>query len=117
MTQPSEQVSKIEVDFDHDFGIEYNHDKEPVLDASVASAIEAQQERLEREKQPVPPKPQKELRVLKSGRLDTLKPSRHWRPRQRQLSRSGSRRQPPPAIPCLSPVPSPKDDSDWPMAS
>jgi hypothetical protein len=52
-----------------------------VYDALFASQLKAHQEELEREKQPVPPKPQKALRVPKSGRLDTLKPSRDFRPR------------------------------------
>ncbi len=81
MARLYKQVGEIHVDFEYDFGIEYNYDKEPVLDPSFASQLKAQQEELEREKQPVPPKPQKALRVLKSGRPDTLTPSRRFRPR------------------------------------
>jgi hypothetical protein len=55
-----------------------------VYDALFASQLKAHQEELEREKQPVPPKPQKALRVLKSGRLDTLKASHGRRPYKRK---------------------------------
>ena len=56
----------------------------PVYDALFASQLKAHQEWLEGKQQPAPPKPQKALRVLKSGRLDTLKPSRGHRPYKRK---------------------------------
>ena len=82
MPVPPKQVSEIDTDIDHDFGIEFNCDKEPVLDAALAASLKFQQERLEGKHQPVPPKPQKTLRIRKSGRPDTLTPSRYWRPRK-----------------------------------
>jgi len=54
-------------------------DAEPALDAVLAAALKVHQERLEREKQPVPPKPREVLPILPSGRVDRLRPSRGWR--------------------------------------
>jgi hypothetical protein len=51
-------------------------DAEPVLDAFFAAALKFQQEHIEREMNPVPPKPQEVLKRLPSGRFDTLRPSR-----------------------------------------
>ncbi len=56
-----------------------NFDAGPALDAVFAAALKFQQEHIEREKQPVPPKPKEVLPLLPSGRVDRLRPSRRWR--------------------------------------
>jgi len=57
-----------------------NFDNEPAMDAFFAGALKLRQDRLEREKQPVPSKPREVPKVLPSGRLNTLRPSCGRRP-------------------------------------